>query len=658
MNPLKKTTFRLALSCLLAVAAAVVLLAPATLRAASGNSPSASPAVGTKSAEPSRLEKLYRQRATLNPRDVKAFEGMAILQVRRGDYTDAITSYRRVLALTPNNHDAEVGLGRALAFDGQYDIALQDFQGLLRDRPGDTDALEGMARVQAWSGHPAAALPIFQSLVAHHPANTEYAVGLAGVEMNLHHYPEARETLTALLATHPRNRDVQMQLAYLDLYEGRQAAALRRFNHLISEDPTDAEALKGNARIAYYRGDLVYAHDLAAKIVDDDPRDASSLLLLANLERALHHRRQAHALVERAEAIEPHNAEAHELENRLRIESQPILHSSASFAREIGSGGSSGTEDLTTYGYETTWSFFSLPRSESSVSLAYLPSQSPSGGIQGAAAPSQILYHETLYATPHLTVRGGVGLARFGPAQLAGIPTQVQPITAAGTRPLGSLGLDYAMSKRLSVEFAAGRTAVTYTPTAARLGVMENRLSLGMAYRFNSKTNIRLESFVTDDSTISYAHAIGLVGGSPKLVREADHNRGPGAAIVFNRKLFHKSAVAVDVGYDGLIYGITGGMQKPYMGFFNPGFYQRHYLTTHAVGKIHGPLGYDLTVDGGVQQVEHGAPLKPAVLLSPAFTLKASPRLTLSLGYTHYNSAQSLGTLRGDAVRLSTDWRF
>ena len=655
MNPLKKTSFRLVLRALLALVAAVTLLAPATFSAGSGNS---TPAFAAKSPEPSRLERLYRERAVRNPRDVKAFEGMAILQARRGDYTDAIASYRRVLALTPNNHDAKVGLGRALAFDGQYDIALQDFQGLLQDRPGDTDALEGMARVQAWSGHPAAALPIFQSLVAHHPANTEYAVGLARVEMNLHHYPEARETLMALLATHPQNRDVQMQFAYLDLFEGHQAAALRRFNHLISEDPTDAEALKGNARIAYYRGDLVYAHDLAAKIVDDDPRDVSSLLLLANLERALHHRRQAHALVERAEALDPHNPEARELEKRLHVESQPILHSSASFAREIGSGGSSSTEDLTTYGYETTWSFFSLPRSESYVSLAYLPSQSPSGGIQGAAAPSQILYHETLYVTPHLTVHGGVGLARFGPDQLAGIPTQVQPITAAGTRPLGSLGLDYAMSKRLSVEFTAGRAAVTYTPTAARLGVMEDRLSLGMAYRFNSKTNIRLEPFVTDDSTISYAHAIGLVGGSPALVGEADHNRGTGAAIAFNRKLFHKSDMAVDVGYDGLLYGITGGMQKPYMGFFNPGFYQRNYLTTHAVGKIHGPLGYDITVDGGVQQVEHGAPLKPAVLLSPAFTLKASPRLSLILGYTHYNSAQSLGTLRGDAVRLSTDWRF
>jgi tetratricopeptide (TPR) repeat protein len=640
------------------VVTAAALLAPSVLPTEKRNSTPPSAATGRKLEEPSRLEKLYHERATRNPQDVEAFEGMAILQVRRGDYADAIASYRRVLELTPDDHDAKVGLGRALAFDGQYDAALRNFQGLLQQRPGDTDALEGWARVQMWAGHPAVALPIFRNLAAHYPANPEYAVGLARLEMTLHHYPEARKTLAALLAAHPRNRDAQLQLAYLDLHEGHQAEALRRFNHLISENPTDAEALKGNVRVAYYRGDLVYAYDLAAKIVDDDPRDAAALLLLANLDRALHNRRQAWALLDRAEAVDPRNAEARELANSLYKDARPTLHTSASFAREIGSGSSSSTEDLSAFGYETTWGFFTLPRSESYLSLAYLPSQSPSGGTQGAAAPSQLFYHQTTYLTAQLTVRGGVGLARFGPGGPAGIPTETQPITSAGTRPLGFAGFSYALRKRLTVDFAAARAAVTYTPVAARLGVMEDRLSMGVDCRFNAKTDLRLEPFVTDDFTVAYGHVFGLVGTKPAQVNEADHNRGEGASITFDRKLFHKSTVAVDLGYAGLAYGIAGGMQRPYMGFFNPGFYQRHYLTTHIVGKIRGPLGFDFSAGGGVQQVEHGAPVKPALLLRPAFTLKASPRLSLTLGYTHYDSSQSLGTLRGNAVRLSTDWRF
>ena len=642
----------------LAVVAAVTLLTPSAVPAEGENSTPSRSAAGGKFAEPSGMERAYQERAAKNPQDAEAFAGMAILQVRRGDFADAIASYHRVLELTPHDHDARVGLARALAFDGQYNEALRGFQSLLQERPDDTDALEGTARVQMWAGHPAAALPIFQMLAKHHPANPEYAVGLARVEMNLHRYSEARKTLTALLAAAPRNRDAQLQLANLDLAEGHPGAAVRRFNHLISEDPTDADALQGNVRVAYYRGDLAYAHNLAARLVDDDPQDVSALLLLAHLERALHHAPQARALLYRARTLDPRNAEGRELEDGLRNDSRPTLHTSANFAREIGSGSPSNVEDLSAFGYENTWGFFVLPRSESHLSLAYLPSQSPEGGMRGAAGPSELFYQQTTYVTPQLTLRGGVGLARFGPGELAGIPTQEVPITTAGARPLGFAGLSYTLRKKLTVDLEAGRSAITYTPTSARLGVMEDRVSMGWDYRFDSKTDLRLEPFLHDDSTIAYSHVTGPFVSAPMRFNAVDHNRGGGASLNFDRKLFHKSAAAVDLSYSGLAYGISGGAQKPYLGFFNPGFYQRHYVTTHVAGKIHGPLGFDFSSGAGVQQVERSTPLKPALLLSPALTLKASPRLGLTLGYTYYDSSQSLGTLRGNAVRLSTDLRF
>ncbi len=656
------TALRLGLKCLcfsVAVVAAAALLATTALPAEKLKSTSSPVAEGGKLPEPSPLEKFYQERAARNPKDAEAWEGMAILEVRRGDYAHAMESYRRVLELTPEDHDAKVGLGRALALAGQYDGALRIFQGLLHERPGDTDALEGLARAQAWAGRPAAALPIFQKLAACYPANPEYALGLAHLEMTLHQYPEARWTLAALLTADPRNRQAQLQLASLNILEGAHPAdAVRRFNYLPMNDPTVADALRGNARIAYYGGDLKYAHDLALKLLRDDPHDVPTLLLLAHIERALHNRRKAGALLARTEILDARNEEARELRASLWNDSRPTLHTSASFSREIGSDGSSSTEDLSALGYENTWGFFALPRSESFLSLVYLPSQSPNGGIQGAVAPSQLVYRQTTYVTPQLTLRGGVGVARFGPSELAGIPTQEQPITTAGTRPLGFVSFSYALGETLRVDLTAARAAVTYTPTAARLGVMEDRLSTGLDYRFDSKTDLRLEPFVTDDSTISFGHVAGLAGSTPRQVNEADHIRGEGASLTFDRQLFHKSTVGVDLGYAGLAYGFAGGLQKPYLGFFNPGFYQRHYIITHVVGKIRGPLGYDFSAGGGVQQVEHGQPIKPAMVLSPAFALKASPWLSLTLGYTHYDSSQSLGTLRGNAVRLSTDWKF
>ena len=645
------------LTSFLVTVVAAAFLVPPILHAEGGDS-TPPPAAGKRSEEPSSLEKLFRERAARNPQDLVALEGMALLQTRRGDYTDAIASYRRALQLAPHDHDARIGLARTMAFSGQYDAAREGFQEVLKERPGDTDALEGLARVYLWSAHPSAALPIFQGLTARYPANPEYALDLARVNMRLHRYPEARKILASVLAAHPRDRDAQLQLANLDLFEGRQAEALRRFNHLLEQNPSDSEALEGNARIAYYRGDLKYAHDLASKLVEDDPRDVSALLLLAHLERALHNHGKAQTLLARAEALDPRNEETRELERSLRDESRLTLHTSASFAREIGAGDSSGAEDLRTFGYETTWGISASPRSNSYLSLYYLPSNSPSGSIQGAVGPSQFLYRQTTYVTSQLTLRGGAGLVRFGPGELAGIPTQSAPIGSAQTRPLGFINLSYALPKKLTVDLTAARSALAYTPTAVRLGVMEDRASVGLRYRFNSRTELNLESFAMDSSTIQYSHATMVGEPTPELTYGADHNRGGGASLTFNRHVFRKPRMALDLGYSGLAYGFVGGPDKPYLGFFNPDFYQRHYLTTHTSGKLHGPLGYDFSTGTGVQQVERGTVAKHALLLNPALTLRASRQLLLTLGYTHYDSSQSLGTLSGNAVRLSTDWKF
>jgi len=450
----------------------------------------------------------------------------------------------------------------------------------------------------------------------------------------------------------------QLQLASLDLLEGHPADALRRFNHLLMKDPTDAEALRGNARLAYYRGDLKYAHDLVSKLVQDDPHDVPTLLLLAHLERALHNRRKAGALLARAESLDARNEEARELRASLRSDSCPTWHTSASWAREIGSSGPASAEDLRTFGYESTWGFSALPRSDSYFSMYYLPSNSPSGGIRGAVGPSEFLYRQTTYLGPQLTLRGGLGLARFGPGELAGIPTQDAPIRSARTRPVEFINLSYAARKKLRVDFTEAQSALAYTPTAVRLGVRETRTSAGLNYHFNARTELSLESFSTNLSTIPYDHVLTANGSIQAVIHTADRKRGRGGSITFDRQVFRRHGVALDLGYSGLAYGFRGGQQQYYMGFFSPGFYQRHYLTTRVVGRLRGPLGYDFSGGVGVQQVELGGSVQPALLLNPALTVKTSPRVQLSLGYTYYDSSQSFGILRGNAVRLSTDWKF
>lgn len=578
---------------------------------------------------------------------------MALLEVRRRDYAGAIESYLGALKIDSDDRASRIGLARAFAYSGEYNAARGEFQKVLLKHPGDTDALEGIAHVEAWSGNAAVALAGFRTLAAQHPADLDYTMGIARAETALHQYAAARETLTALLRAHPKSRDAKLQMAYLDLFEGHQAEALRRFNQLIGEDPTDSEALQGNARIAYYRGELKYAHDLAAKIVDDDPDDPAALLLLANIARALHDPSQARALVLRLKTLDPRDPEVRDLEEKLEADAQPTLHTSAGYAREVASG--FPPEDLIAWGYESTVGFTALPRSDSHLSVAYLPSQIPGG--QKPVGPSALFYRQTSYVTPALTVQGSIGMERFGSAESAWIPLEMQPITAAGVRPFGSAGLTYAFTNRLKLDFTAARIAITYTPTSVHLGVMENQLLAGAEYRFESQT-VRVEAFSGDYSTISYAHELGMIASEPIIVNKVDRDHSKGASLTFNRRFVTTSRLALDAGYSALVYGFSGGSSKVLMGFFNPDFYQRHYLTAHLAGKIHGPLGYDFSAAGGVQQIAPVAPVQPAVVLNPALTLKVSPRLSLSAGYTHYNSSETLGVLHGNAVRLSSDWRF
>ncbi len=203
------------------------------------------------------------------------------------------------------------------------------------------------------------------------------------------------------------------------------------------------------------------------------------------------------------------------LENSLDEDARPTLHNAFSMGRETATGSAIDAEDLSTFAYESTWRMVALPRTESFVSLAYLPSQSPTGGLQGAVAPAEIFYHQTTYLAPYLTIRSGVGLVRFGPGDMVGIPTQSLPITSAGTRPVGFGDIGYEVSRKLTVDFTVARNAITYTPVSTRLGVMEDRVSLGIDYRYDAKTEVRMEPYANEAFTASYGMSQDLGGSSP-----------------------------------------------------------------------------------------------------------------------------------------------
>jgi tetratricopeptide (TPR) repeat protein len=635
----------------------------------------------TPDAPPQAVVEYYQKRLASYPNDEAALRGLANAQVQLKNTQAAIRAYRRLLELHPDDQGAKIELARQLSFDRQYDASIHLYHEVLKSTPKDLEVLEALARVYKWAGRDAEALAAYQDLLAKNPSSTGYRLEVARLQLRLRNYPAARQILVSLLSIDPQNRNARMELGQLELDQRRLNESLEHFDCVLRQNPSDPEALFGKARAAYYQGKIPQARAAAGALVKQRPDDFDALFLLASIERASGHRREAMALLDRAAKISPNNPEVMEMKNRLSEEATVTITTSASYARELGApevfrppqGALPRTglpnEDLRVYSYGTQIEFSPLRQVDSSFHLSFVPTETPPGPLRdaqggqiptvltGVAVPWVLLSQNTWRASERFTMRGGAGLVRFGPGKLENFIGQAVQSPSATSSPLAYLGTTIAALKKFSLDINVAREAVTDSPPAIRLGVMQSRIDGGLNFFFTSRSELHLAAFYGRYSSVPYNHAI-LVNGQQVIQNRADHDSGTGGNATFTANLFRSARFSFDGGYAGVAFGFTGYNRRVYMGYYNPSFYQRHLLTTRFYGKLFGPLSYDFTGGMGLQQSLHGQALTRALNLNPAFKLKVSPHLSFTAGYIYYNTALALGPLRGNEVRLSTETKF
>ncbi|HVB28631.1 MAG TPA: tetratricopeptide repeat protein [Terriglobia bacterium] len=612
----------------------------------------------------------YRKRLASDPKDRDAMKGLAYEESRLNQQNAALQDYRRVLETYPDDRDSKLELARLLSLDRQYPAAIALYRQALQPDPGDTQILAGLARVYVWSGQPEKALPIYEQLLSGDPSNAAYLLATGQMEIQLKQYDAARESLGRVLAADPANRNARLELARLNTSQGQYDAALKEYEVLLNQNPQDPDALLGKARISFYQGKLSQAHAAATEAVEKRPDDFSSVFLLASIEHAQHHRHKTLSLIGRAEKLSPGDAEVASLRNQVLSESRVTLSTTVAYAREIGppsqSNGRTGlaNEDLRMYTYGTTVGLNLFPKTNSYFSFISTPTDSPPGpvrdslgnqiptGITGATAPYEFLYRQSTRFNRRLTVRAGAGFVRFGPGALVPIPGQTALINGATQRPVGLAGVSLGLANKLSLDLDASRSAITYTPVSTRLGVIQDRLQGRVNYFFDSRTQLHLAYWYGHYSSEDYFHAAAVNG------IQAEHDQGQGGSIIFNRQVLHSPGFSLDAGYEGYLYGFAGQDRNVFLGFFNPSFYQRHEFVPRIYGPLWGPLGYDLSAGIGFQQTGRGEAITRAWNVSPNLSVRVSRHLRLIFGYTHYNTAQILGPLRGNEVRFGTEWQY
>lgn len=629
-------------------------------------------------APPQDFLRYYEKRLASFPDDKGALKGIAYIQTQLKNVKEAIEGYRRVVEKYPDDRDAKMELARLLSWDGRLDASVKIYRNVLASRPDDSEALENLARVYVWSKQDRDALEVYRTLLAKNPSQTGYRLEVARLETRLKDYPAAREVLATVLSAEPQNREARLQIAQLELSQRRWDESIKQFNFLLQQNARDPDALFGKAQASYSSGNIPQAQETASMLVMERPENFSAVLLLATIEHARGRRRMTLELLDRAEKLSPGNADVTEMKERVRNESKVTVRMAASYAREIGPptrclrpegcGLLDLHEDLRTFSYGTTVMFSFLPRTDSYFTSLLLPSNSPlardtqgrgvPSGISGVVGPAEFLYRQTTRLTPRWTLRGGGGLARFGPGEFVNFPGQPEQITSATTRPLAMGGLSFAPGKNFSIDLDGSRSPVTATPTSARFGVMETRAHAALNFFFTPRTELHVEWYYGYYASQHYDH-VSFVNRNRLVVNRADHARLNGASVVFDHRFLQRDRISLDLGYTGVAFGHTGlGGEHAFMGFFDPERYSRNMATIQVAGKIFGPLSYDFSGAVGIQQADRGRPIKRGVNIGPSLIVKVTRRLSLTVGYTHYNTAQALGALRGNAVRVSTDWRI
>lgn len=703
------------------------------------------PAAG---APPKDYAAFYRARLAAYPHDLDALRGLAYNEAKMNQIPQAIRDYRRVLEQAPNDQSSQMELARLLSLDHQYVPAIQIYKQVLAKHPDDQTAMNRLATVYLWNNQPADALPVYRQLLSLNPSSLDDRLQVARLEQQTGNAAAARQAFEAVLKADPKNQEALLAVAQLDLSQGKNQDALKDYNLVLQQDPHNTVALSARAQLLYYQGKLSQAHADASAVVGQNPKNFDAVLLLANIEHAQGHRGKSRQYVRQAEQLSPGNPEAVSLDQRLKRESAVTLHTSASYTREIGPSTEATTggltfsnpgnpvlplrttgglpnEDLRMEVYTSTLSFSPAPHWNTYFTFTSLPSQIPPlpirdaagnqipSALTGAVAPYQFLFRQSWQVSKNLTLRGGVGLGRYGPTNFVRTPfldsnlntisatfgsgtlqalgiypesvstDQFKPLGLAGVtigNPTGKVSLDLDWHQEPALTFA--------TPYSIKRRITERLYRGGLNFNFTSRTTLNLDFYYAQlytDSEIGYSMPnpilvalplstpctsptpvevfVGAVshqclGGQIVQTTGVREDWGHGGDIQFTQGLVRREHFSLDLGYRGSLYGYAGRTRGIFLGFFNPSFYQNHMLTGRIYGKLAGPIGYNIFGGVGLQQTNHGGAMTRSSTVTPAFTLKVSDHLTLGISYTNYNTAQVLGPLRGNSLAVTSDWTF
>jgi len=178
--------------------------------------------------------------------DPDALLKRAIDAQQHGDFTEAISDYRKILELRPNEVEARVNLGAALARVGKYDEAIEMYRSalpLLRNKNG---VLKNLALAYYKKGDFEHAREQFTILHDAQPDDVNTVILLGDTDLHLNKPDSALNLLEPLETKFSQNMDFEYVLGSAMIKTGRRRDGVARLEKAAQAGPSpDAYLLAG-----------------------------------------------------------------------------------------------------------------------------------------------------------------------------------------------------------------------------------------------------------------------------------------------------------------------------------------------------------------------------------------------------------------------------
>jgi tetratricopeptide (TPR) repeat protein len=209
-------------------------------------------------------------------------QGSALL--RNGAYTEAITSFRKVLSMEPRNFEAQFNLAFAFLQSERYDKAIAEYNKAISLEPRNANCWANIGFAYQKAGKMNKAADAIGHAVELNPNNVEARMNLAAMYEDANARDKAIAQYEAVIRIDGKRGEAYSGVARCLTDKGNLEGAKKYLNEAIMADPTNADAHWQMGNILWKKekkpGEAIKEYQKAIKLAEDSQIFYENLALL------------------------------------------------------------------------------------------------------------------------------------------------------------------------------------------------------------------------------------------------------------------------------------------------------------------------------------------------------------------------------------------